>query len=97
MEFFIKIKDGQAFEHPIIKENFILAFPDIDINNLPSEFAVFERLPFPTVEEYETLDLENSTYMFVNGVWKDAWAVRPMTEDEKAIVDARKLRRPTQI
>lgn len=84
MEYFIKIKDGQAFEHPIIKENFIDAFPEVDINNLPPEFAVFEKQPFPTVGEFETLDMAQSTYVFDNGVWKNAWKVRPMTEEEKA-------------
>ena len=44
MELFIRVKDGQAFEHPILGDNFRQAFPNINVNNLPSEFARFERI-----------------------------------------------------
>lgn len=81
MELFIQIRDGQPFEHPILGYNFREAFPHIDPNNLPPEFARFERVEPPRVGVYEVL--LNSTYQWVDGVIKDVWVVRPMTAQEK--------------
>ena len=44
MNLFIRIVDGQPFEHPIFEDNFKQAFPDVDLNNLPSEFLKFVRV-----------------------------------------------------
>ena len=44
MECIIKIVDGVPFEHPIILDNFVSAYPELDLNNLPPEWAKFERL-----------------------------------------------------
>jgi hypothetical protein len=52
MNFIIRIKDGAPFEHPIAVLNFIDAFPTIDVNNLPSEFAWFERVERPNLGVY---------------------------------------------
>ena len=41
MELFIRIKDGEPFEHPIFGDNFRAAFPDIDSDNLPPDFVRF--------------------------------------------------------
>ena len=60
MDFFIRIKDGQPFEHPIFGDNFRQAFPDVDVNNLPSEFAKFEHGEKITIGVYEVL--ENPIY-----------------------------------
>lgn len=81
MELFIRIKDGKPFEHPIFGDNFRQAFPHIDVNNLPSEFARFERIPRPDVGVYEVY--EGATYESFNGVYKDVHHVRPMTDSEK--------------
>lgn len=83
MELFIRIKDGQPFEHPILGNNFCQAFPDIDVNNLPVEFARFERVEFPVLSEYEVMVSETSTYEFIDGVWKDVWRKRDMTAEER--------------
>ena len=45
MELYIQIRNGQPFEHPIFGDNFRQAFPGIDVDNLPPEFAVFQRVP----------------------------------------------------
>lgn len=84
MELFIRIKDGQPFEHPISGGNFRQAFPDVDVNNLPSEFARFERVPCPSLV-YATLNSKETTYQLVDGVVKDVWDITPMTQQE--IVD----------
>ena len=81
MELYIRIKDGQPFEHPITAQNFRQAFPNIDVNNLPSEFARFERIPVPSLV-YATLNNPDSTYQIIDGVVKDVWDITPMTAQE---------------
>jgi hypothetical protein len=78
---FIAVKNGQPFEHPIVEENFRNAFPSLDPDNLPPEFAIFERVAKPQVV-YEVV--EGSSYGWVGGVVKDVWRVRAMTAEEKA-------------
>ncbi len=81
MELFIRIKDGQPFEHPIFGDNFRAAFPNIDINNLPPEFSRFERVEQPTIGVYEIY--MGVTYKQANGIVRDVHHIRPMTEQEK--------------
>lgn len=77
---FIRLVDGQPFEHPIIEQNFVDAFPDIDINNLPENFAEFIRVERPTCGIFETADL---VYQFEGSFVKDIWTVRSMTDAER--------------
>lgn len=81
MELFIRIKDGQPFEHPIFGDNFYQAFPHIDTNNLPKEFARFERVAQPNMGIYEVY--EGVTYEWADGKVKDVHHVRQMTNEEK--------------
>jgi hypothetical protein len=83
MKLFIQIKDGKPFEHPILEENFVSAFPDIDINNLPPHFAIFERVQQPMLGPYQLFASVGPTYELVGDTWKDVWHVREMTIDEK--------------
>ena len=83
MELFIRIKDGQPFEHPIFGDNFREVFPDVDVNNLPPEFARFERIECPLLGVYEVMDSEEPTYELIDGVYKDVWHIRNMTAEEK--------------
>lgn len=82
MELFIRIKDGQPFEHPIFGDNFRQAFPDVDTNNLPPEFARFVRAEAPRLDVYE----KNQTvsYRMVNGAYTDVFACEQMTAEEIA-------------
>ena len=82
MELFIRIKDGQPFEHPILGDNFRDAFPNVDTNNLPAEFARFVRVQAPVVGVYE----KNQTvsYQLVDGVYTDVFSVEQMTIEEIA-------------
>jgi hypothetical protein len=82
MELYIRIKDGKPFEHPILGDNFRQAFPSIDTENLPPEFARFVRVAPPTVGVFEVCD--ECVYELVDGVWTDVHNVRPMTAEEKA-------------
>ena len=86
MELYIRIKDGQPFEHPIFGDNFRQAFPEIDTNNLPPEFARFERVEQPLLGIYEAFSSEHPTYELIDGVWKDVWSVREMTTEEKQVI-----------
>ena len=81
MELFIRVKNGQPFEHPIFGENFRQAFPDVDLNNLPEWVIPFNRTEIPVLGVYEIY--EGSTYVIVNGVATDNHIVRPMTDAEK--------------
>lgn len=83
MELYIQIRDGQPYEHPILGDNFREAFPHIDPDNLPSEFARFQRIEPPAPSAYEVL--EGPVYQWVGDIVKDVWTVRPMTDEERTI------------
>ena len=81
MELYIRIVDGQPFEHPIFADNFRQAFPNVDTDNLPPEFARFERIEQPAHGVYEVY--EGVTYEWIDGVVKDVHHVRSMTAQER--------------
>ena len=81
MRLFIRLKNGQPFEHPIMEDNFCLVFPKVDLNNLPDWVAEFQRIEKPNVGVYECY--EGVTYEWVEGIVKDTHHVRAMTEPEK--------------
>lgn len=73
MKLYIRIVDGQPFEHPILEDNFRQAFPFIDVDNLPPEFARFERVPRPPADDGYYIVEETCTYQWVDGIVKDVW------------------------
>jgi hypothetical protein len=83
MELFIRIQNGQPFEHPILGDNFRQAFSNIDTNNLPPEFARFVRVEPPAVGVYE----KNQTvsYQLIDGAYTDVFSVEQMTAEEIAV------------
>lgn len=81
MKLYIRIKDGKPFEHPIIDDNFCQAFPNVDVNNLPPEFACFVRKEPPSIGVYEK-NLSVS-YQFIDGVWTDVYSWEQMSLEEK--------------
>ena len=83
LELYIQIRDGQPFEHPIFADNFKMAFPDVNINQLPlDQFAKFIRVDAPVPDTYEIY--EGVTYQWFDGVVKDVHSVRSMTDEERA-------------
>jgi hypothetical protein len=86
MELYIRIKDGQPFEHPILGDNFRQAFPNIDTNNLPATFAKFTRVPEPALGVYEVC--EGCTYEWEGDTVTDMHHVRDMTLAEKTAKQA---------
>ena len=82
MELYIRIIDGQPFEHPILGNNFKRAFPDVDTNNLPPEFANFTRVEIPIPDVYEIY--EGVEYQLQeDGSYMDIHSKRDMTAEEK--------------
>lgn len=81
MELYIRVQNGQPVEHPILGDNFKEAYPHIDVNNLPSDFARFVRIEQPAIGLFEVY--EGVTYELVGNVYTDVHHVRSMTEDEK--------------
>jgi len=84
MNLFIRIKDGQTFGNPIFEKNFCEAFPNVDVTNLPPEFARFERIERPEVGIYEVMTSDEPTYELIDGIYKDVWHKRDLTDVEKA-------------
>ena len=80
MELYIRVQNGQPFEHPIFGDNFHQAFPDVDVNNLPPEFAKFTRVEPPAMGVYEVY--EGVTYERNEDGFVDVHHVRPMTAEE---------------
>jgi hypothetical protein len=87
-DLYIQIRDGQPFEHPILGSNLRQARPDVDVDNLPSEFAIFIRHPRPTLGTYEVLDAPDPVYQWIDGAVQDVWLVRPMNDEERNAKDA---------
>ena len=83
LELYIQIRDGQPHEHPIFADNFKMAFPDVNVDELPADrFAKFIRVEAPVPSTYEAHD--GVTYQWFDGVVKDVHNVRPMTDEERA-------------
>lgn len=83
MKLYIKIKDGIPEGHPILQENLVSAFPNIDLTNLPDDWAEFKRIELPTHQVYEVYvgseyELDSET-----GVYQDKHVFRQMTDSEK--------------
>lgn len=81
MELFIRLIDGKPFEHPIVESNFRMAFPDVDTDNLPPQFARFKRIDLPKLKPYEVY--EGVSYEKLGDFYCDVHHVRDMTNDEK--------------
>tara|TARA_R110000782_G_scaffold14777_1_gene43820 strand:- start:64 stop:366 length:303 start_codon:yes stop_codon:yes gene_type:complete len=86
MKFYIKIVDGQPFEHPIIEANFKLAYPEIEMENLPSDFAVFIQVEEPHLDPYEVC--EGCSYVWDGDRVTQTHHCRAMTEDEAQEYDS---------
>lgn len=80
MDLVIQIKNGEPFEHPIILENLQQVYPDITLQNLPDNFAEFNRTQVPTLGVYQV-------YIGCNYVWNGTYVteqhnLRDMTQEE---------------
>lgn len=83
MKLFIQVQNGQAHEHPILEPNFKDAFPSVNVDSLPPEFARFIRVPQPTLGPYETN--QRVSYQLVDGqtqTYTDFWETDSLTAEE---------------
>lgn len=81
LELYIQIKDGLPYEHPILAENMKMAFPDVDLDNLPETFAKFIRTEKPIPSTYEVY--EGSTYELQDGIVNEIHHIRQMNDQER--------------
>ena len=82
MNLYIQVKNGLPYQHPILESNLVQVFPDIDLNNLPSEFARFTRVPVPEIGPYEIYS--GVTYeLQEDNSYGDVHHIVPMSEEEK--------------
>jgi hypothetical protein len=81
MRLFIRVQGNTIIDHPVMEENFVTVFPEIDINNLPANWRNFERVEAPIPGVYEVV--ESGEYVQIGEVVKNTWILRPMTLDEK--------------
>ena len=74
-------RDNEIIDHPIIEENLLQAFPGIDLDNLPNDFARFERVQKNiTTNVYEVAYVK---YEWVGDIVRDVWYKRSMTDTER--------------
>lgn len=81
MNLYIQVENGQAKNHPLLEENLLQVFPNIDVNNLPPNFAKFIRKPKPEIGVYEVY--EGIVYEREGDAFADVHQVREMTLEEK--------------
>jgi len=81
MNLYIKIQDGQILDHPILEDNLMMIWPDIDLNNLPREYVKFIRVAKNVSEgPYEIAYI---SYEWDGDTVRDVWYLRPMTAAEQ--------------
>jgi hypothetical protein len=72
-------ENGNCINHPAFEDNLIAAFGAV-----PAHWEPFTRVKRPIPSVYQVLDSPEPTYQKINGVWTDVWALRDMTDAEKA-------------
>ena len=93
MRCYIRTADGQTVGNPVVAENMLQAFPDIDLDNLPEGWAPFDRIQQPEDLLTSRTQVPICTYtLSSDGVtWQDTWTTREMTEEECSAAYAEKL------
>lgn len=80
MKLYIRLKDGQPIDHPLLEENLLQVFPDLDLNNLPDWLAKFERIEKPILGVYEKN--QRLSYEFVGNIVMDVWRADQFSKEE---------------
>jgi hypothetical protein len=71
--------NGNPINHPAFEDNLLEVF-----GGIPEHWESFIRLEMPKPSVYQVLVSQDPTYQKINGVWTDVWALRDMTDSEKA-------------
>jgi hypothetical protein len=82
MRLFIRVLNGSPVDHPMLEDNVRLAFPHIDLNNLPDDFAYFIRVqrPHPDIMPVGENQESVCTYVLASDgkSYQDEWSVRDL-------------------
>lgn len=81
MRLFIRLKNGQPFEHPLFEDNLRMAFPDVDPDNPGPNFAPFIRVLAPAIGPYDNPPVVS--YQWVGDTVQDVWHIEPMSAEDK--------------
>jgi hypothetical protein len=79
MNLYIQIENDQPVNHPVLMDNLVQS-----LGGIPPGWEQFIRVPSPVPGVYQILESEQPAYTKQFGYWMDTWAVRDMTEAEKA-------------
>ena len=80
MNLYIETENGQPKNHPAFEDNLLEAFGAV-----PEHWEAFVRVERPSsLGLYEVFDAPEVTYEKIDGVWKDVWRIRNMTDEEKS-------------
>lgn len=77
MRFFIQIADSMPTGKPLSEIELRASFPDVQIDNLPTEFVEFQYSPEP-VDASGVPETAESSYQWVNSIVKQVWITRPI-------------------
>lgn len=75
---YIQIEGDKAISYPALEENLIEAF-----GTIPNNWETFEMQGKPFIGPYEVFLSEEPKYEKIEGIWKDIWNYRAMTNEEK--------------
>ena len=89
MNLYIRIKDGQPFEHPILEENAHQAWPDVNFSLLPDWLGRFRRIPQPTPDVMPVSPYQRAVCSYTlaaDGFWEDTWGVEDLSAGEIQVI-----------
>lgn len=79
MNLYIRIRNGEPFEHPIQEDNFRQAYPQIDPAHLSVDFARFRRVSCPQADPGNYIVSAHCTYEWAGDLVQDTWHVTQAT------------------
>jgi len=83
-EYIIQMENGTPVNHPMIMSNFTQCFPEVDLENLPENFAFFVRVERPEVNPYQIVFTADPEYIVrEDGVVTDNWVITEYTPNQK--------------
>jgi len=81
MNLYIRLLNGKPVDHPVFEYNLKDAYPNIDLDNLPEDWARFVRVSQPKLGPYEKAECQ---YEWEGDVVKDVWYIHEMSDVEKS-------------
>ena len=93
MNLYIRIRDGQPFEHPILEENAHQAWPEVNFNLLPDWLARFRRIPQPGGLLTSPFQTAECTYTRAgDGFWEDTWTAVEMSAEQRQVLTRQRVK-----